>query len=383
MRYIKPKYYDDFKCIADKCPDTCCAGWQIVIDEASIKRYEKEASSFCRCLQNSIDWQEGVFRQKENNRCAFLNEQNLCDLYTALGPESLCDTCRDYPRHTEEFEGLRELSLSLSCPVAAEMILSQKQFPEFVEYETDEPEELADEFEDFDFLMFTQLEEARKVSFEILKNSNLDFDRKVDKILSLAKEMDICVEEGRFSDIDNVIYKYEINDKTDYIFESDSNNCINALNTNRYNVFKKNFAVLEEMELLRDDWKDVRLRVWKCLYSEDEEHYNRIVQHFNEKVKKEGIEGIPLEQIASNLLMTFIYVWFCGAVYSGWVYCKIAMAVFCTYYILEFIMAKWVERGENITFADCIEITYRFTREVEHSDINLGILEEWFIDELS
>ena len=50
------------------------------------------------------------------------------------------------------------------------MILSAKEFPAFIEYETDEPEELADEFEDFDLLMFTQLEEARKVVFEMLKN---------------------------------------------------------------------------------------------------------------------------------------------------------------------------------------------------------------------
>ena len=146
MDIYAPKYYKKFKCIADKCPDTCCAGWQIVIDEASLDRYEAEASSFGECLRDSIDWQEGVFYHKDNRRCTFLNEQNLCDLYTALGPDALCDTCRDYPRHTEEYEGLRELSLSLSCPVATKMILSEKKFPVFVEYETDEPEELADEF---------------------------------------------------------------------------------------------------------------------------------------------------------------------------------------------------------------------------------------------
>ena len=39
----------------------------------------------------------------------------------------LCDTCRNYPRHIEEFEGLREISLSLSCPEAARILLSQKE----------------------------------------------------------------------------------------------------------------------------------------------------------------------------------------------------------------------------------------------------------------
>lgn len=41
MRYIKPDYYDEFACIADRCPDTCCAGWQIMIDEDSLEKYER------------------------------------------------------------------------------------------------------------------------------------------------------------------------------------------------------------------------------------------------------------------------------------------------------------------------------------------------------
>lgn len=48
-----------------------------------------------------------------------LNEQGLCDIYTEAGPSMLCGTCRDYPRHREEYEGVVELSLSLSCAEAA------------------------------------------------------------------------------------------------------------------------------------------------------------------------------------------------------------------------------------------------------------------------
>ena len=123
MRYLKPHFYDQFTCTAGDCPDTCCAGWQIVIDEDSLERYGKEQGEFGKRLRNSIDWEEECFYQK-NRRCAFLNDENLCDLYKALGPDALCDTCRLYPRHTEEYEGLRELSLSLSCPEAARIILS-------------------------------------------------------------------------------------------------------------------------------------------------------------------------------------------------------------------------------------------------------------------
>ncbi len=38
MRYRRPHYYEQFSCIAGVCPDTCCAGWQIVIDEEAPKK---------------------------------------------------------------------------------------------------------------------------------------------------------------------------------------------------------------------------------------------------------------------------------------------------------------------------------------------------------
>ena len=112
-----PNYYKEFSCIAGACPDTCCAGWQIVIDDQTLKKYQHFKGPFRNRLHNDIDWKEHVFRQY-NRRCAFLNEENLCDIYTEAGPEMFCRTCRNYPRHIEEFEGLREISLSLSCPEA-------------------------------------------------------------------------------------------------------------------------------------------------------------------------------------------------------------------------------------------------------------------------
>ena len=66
MRYLKPHYYDKFVCTAGDCPDSCCAGWQIVIDETSLERYGNEKSEFGTRLRNSIDWDEECFYQ--NNR---------------------------------------------------------------------------------------------------------------------------------------------------------------------------------------------------------------------------------------------------------------------------------------------------------------------------
>ena len=91
MLYTIPDYYHEFSCIAGKCEDTCCAGWQIVADEAALKKYKKVTGSFRKRLRRSINWKEGTFKQDKNKRCAFLNDENLCDMYTALGEKPVPD----------------------------------------------------------------------------------------------------------------------------------------------------------------------------------------------------------------------------------------------------------------------------------------------------
>ena len=72
MLYTLPDDYKQFSCIAGNCEDTCCAGWQIVIDERSLARYKNVKSDFCKRLHKSIRWRQKIFKQDKENRCAFL-----------------------------------------------------------------------------------------------------------------------------------------------------------------------------------------------------------------------------------------------------------------------------------------------------------------------
>ena len=72
--------------------------------------------------------------------------------------------------------------------------------------------------------------------------------------------------------------------------------------------------------------------------------------------------------------------YFCGAVYDDCVYSKLALATFSVFFIEEIIISTWLSRHKQITFEDCVEISYRYAREVEHSDINLNTLEEIFME---
>ena len=125
MIYTRPDYFNEFRCTADRCKDTCCAGWQITIDKESLEKYKKIKGDYIWKVMTNVDWEEKCFRQDNAKRCAFLTEDNLCDLYIKQGEDSMCKTCRDYPRHTEEFEGVREVTLSVSCPEVARILMER------------------------------------------------------------------------------------------------------------------------------------------------------------------------------------------------------------------------------------------------------------------
>ena len=76
MKIRVPEYFKDFKCIASKCEDTCCAGWGIVIDDATYDRYKNVQGEFGDRLRSEIVHEAGenIFVLKGNN-CPFLNEE--------------------------------------------------------------------------------------------------------------------------------------------------------------------------------------------------------------------------------------------------------------------------------------------------------------------
>ena len=85
MKEYIPDYYKDFQCIADKCKDSCCIGWEIMIDSKSYKKYHNVKGEFRDRLMKGID-HEGTpaFHLDDRDRCVFLNQKNLCDIYIEL-----------------------------------------------------------------------------------------------------------------------------------------------------------------------------------------------------------------------------------------------------------------------------------------------------------
>lgn len=360
MEIRVPHYYRKFQCTADKCPDTCCAGWQIVIDEKTLEKYHTYEGAFGNRLANSIDWREGVFKQYEDKRCAFLDENNLCDIYTEAGPEMFCRTCKSYPRHFEEFENVREISLAMSCPEAAKLILASKEPVSFVTVEKKYKEDI---YEDFDFLLYSKLMDAREIIFEILQDRTKPVRERMAMALAFTHDLQARVYRGHTMAMEDVFARYtKANAKERFLKYLEEYRSLPKEGIQFKQEMLKQFS---KLEVLRESWPELLERTLKN--TEEAEL---------EKLWWAEDGDADLEIIAEHLMIYFIFTYFCGAVYDEEVHSKMKFAVIGTLMVLETAKALWAEAGMQSKMAAVLEAAKRYSREVEHSDENIELLEK-------
>lgn len=120
--------YPSFRCLAAACPDSCCVGWEIVVDSCTEATYQTVQGALGQKIRRVLTTDpdgDRIFTLLENERCPFWNTAHLCELQLELGEEGLCDTCRQFPRMKQDYGTFQEYYLSLACPEAARLILSQ------------------------------------------------------------------------------------------------------------------------------------------------------------------------------------------------------------------------------------------------------------------
>ncbi len=370
MLYIVPDYYKEFQCLADACEDTCCAGWQIVIDQQSLKQYSGIKGEFGRRLQNSIDWKESVFYQSKDKRCAFLNEDNLCDMQLALGEKSLCRTCRRYPRHIEEFENVREITLSLSCPEVARILLSKEEPVKLLSFEKEGEEE----FEDFDPFLYSELTEARAVICGILQQRDLQLEVRVGLALGIAHDMQVRLNRGELFTCEEVYRKYQKKSAADYVKNKISDKREDK--EGYYHWARHLFGKLFKLEVLYEDW-DVQLKEAEyLLYGSGSYVYHKRQHAFAEWCS----DHMPnLDIMLEQILVYFTVTYFCGGVYDGKVYAKMRMAADSVFYIYEMLKARFIKNEGMLDTEEVMMLVYRYSRELEHSDENLNRMEKFHV----
>lgn len=134
MYQTRPDDYAAFRCLAGACPQTCCAAWEIVVDpdaqDAYLRLQHPLAAKLRRVLR--VDSEGDTYFAQTDGRCPFLCADGLCELQRTLGEQSLCRTCRDFPRWEVLLCDRVEQGLSPACPEAARRLLERSAPLRFV-----------------------------------------------------------------------------------------------------------------------------------------------------------------------------------------------------------------------------------------------------------
>lgn len=197
---IKSIIYDQFQCMADACPLTCCRGWAIRADGGIYEKWKshEETSYLCEQVIYKKEDGESIYHMKTDSgkTCVMLDEKGLCEIVKRHGDEYLSDTCASFPRkhnqitilcedkdvdEPQEKIVMDEYSMSGACPAVLKLIRNSKDV-----YIVDIPEKCR---ENHDFPMEYQV---RNAVIKIMQNREFSLSERFMLSFSLLHECLAC-----------------------------------------------------------------------------------------------------------------------------------------------------------------------------------------------
>lgn len=114
-----------FQCLGDKCEDTCCQNWSMLVDERTVSRYQASAPE----LLQAVEEEGGIHVMKRDpaTRYCIKLEGGWCGIHRKHGSEMLGDACHFYPRVTRKNGSQLLMTASPSCPEVVRLMLSLDQ----------------------------------------------------------------------------------------------------------------------------------------------------------------------------------------------------------------------------------------------------------------
>lgn len=361
MKIRKPDYYDRFQCIAGACRDSCCIGWEIDVDEERQEAYQTVTGEIGERLKKCIDWEEGHFiLQGKEERCPFLNKDNLCDLIIELGEESLCDICREHPRFYEWYDAFTEVGVGLCCEAAAALVLEKEEKVCFVECEDPDNEEQSEENTE-DAEVVQVLMNARETAFAILQDRKQSVWSRLKLFLTYVEELQDALEFGSLDEIEESTAYYR---NASYEMEDETVQDTIAA----YEVI---LDYCEKLEPIDESWP-ARLEKLRDKLADAE-----IFCETEEKMQAE-MQGRDYEY--EHLAVYFVYRYFMKCRTDGDVYARGCLTVFCIMLIRLLDIVTYLENG-SLSKEDRVQNAKNCSKEIEYSEDNLALLAELFWNE--
>ena len=362
MKIKIPYYYNDFRCISSKCSDTCCAGWQIIIDDKTYSLYKNVSSEFGNRLNSSITNTEDNEHSfiLEGDNCPFLNDNLLCDIYTNLGEDSLCYTCKTFPRIINEYASLREISLSMSCPEACRLLLLNNKFTT----NTETTDEQVASYNSITPDLYIQLIKSQKIAFNIIQDSSMSLRDRIALLLSFSEDIQECIDTCELSKITSIRNKYS---SEEYLHKKISSHIYKF----NYSNIRKYFDTFNELEQINDVWPNIISDIKSNVLKDNHENYITNANKFNIYYKNREYEY-------ENILSYFLFRYFLQALYDADILSKIKLAIFSYIIIYNLDIDTFLKNNNKLTLEDQIYIAHMYSKEIEHSDNNIEKLHDLF-----
>lgn len=363
-----PEYYDEFSCIASRCKDSCCAGWEIDIDDESYEYYRSVEGPFGDRLRESMFVAEDGgyrFKLKGPKRCAMLNDNNLCDLYTALGEEALCEVCTEYPRFSLVYGQVEQKALSLSCEEVGRILFGRTEPEQLIDIEL--PGDCEDDEEDPQYVAF--MEWVQKEAVAILQNRELSITERTREFLAWCDRVQTIINYSQAKDDLSILEAWKNQDADREIREWEQKNIEGKEKPARnlsYEDFRDRFEIFLDMEELDEEWINTKAE-FEQIYHEDT-YEKLLLAYLNSKDYSElGYE---------HLLVYFVYRYLMNAVYDYDILSYAKMIVVATLVVRDMDAARFQRNGGSFTMFDRIDVARIFSKEVEHSEGNAEDLKE-------
>ena len=207
MKLYEPSFAAQFHCLAGACPDTCCKDWEIILDEKTLARYRALPGAFGdevrACLTTDAEG-DTMFRLTDGH-CPLLSSDGLCRVQLSLGEEALCDTCRAHPRFYEEYGQTKELTLSISCPAAIDLLFAQETPIKFVCREDGAP---VSGCNDLDPDRYFALRRARDTAISITQNRALPISDRLSLLLLFAVRLQRLIDAEAYGRLDGLLARF-------------------------------------------------------------------------------------------------------------------------------------------------------------------------------
>ena len=353
MKYHKPSFFDQFKCIGSACTDTCCAGWEIEVDETTAQGYLAEKGAFGDRLRREIGSEPGeYFFKLKNNRCPFLNKENLCDIFINLGEDRLCDICREHPRFYNWFGDYTEVGLGLCCEEAERLLFSDSKPLTFVEeVHTDASDLLDDESEECE-----QMLEERKAIFSILQNRKKNIGARLKRLLLQLPYADemllLTVPILEWDDPESI-------PKLDYKAKPSTNTLKNsALFLIRF------FGGMESLD-----------KTWPSMMKELEQNIDSLIDVDKAAEFIQFMKGENRLYEYEHIAVYLVYRYYPEILFDGQIEAKIlfAAASICLLFLMDL---QCFQKNTAYTQQDRIELVRRFSKEIEYCPENMERFEK-------